>query len=81
MKNYKVTGGPISTTTLKHIVDECNFTHESSTSNSFPFRIGVNWYWAIFMADTLIGFEVYGFNDPKVLIDLGKQYYFNVIEE
>lgn len=81
MKKFIVKGEPISTTKLKDIVDECNFTHESSTANSFPFRIGVNWYWAIFMADTLIGLEVYGFNDPKVLIDLGKQYYFHVIEE
>jgi hypothetical protein len=79
MKLYNVKGEPITKQKLRELVDECDFNHKEATTDAFPFRIGVNWYWALFMADTLIGFEVYGVNDPELLITLGKQNYFNVI--
>ena len=78
-KKFKVKGEPISKSKLRDIVDECDFTHDQADTDSFPFRMGVNWYWAIFTADTLTGFEVYGLNDPEELVNLGKQFYFNVL--
>lgn len=79
MKLFKVKGEPITKQKLKDIVDECDFAHDQSTIDAFPFRIGVNWYWALFAADTLIGFEVFGLNDPKELVKLGDQYSFTVL--